>query len=71
MLDRAPDTGAYMNEANLFNTHFAHGFYGESYDRLVETKRKYDPNMSLYVKAGIGTEGWEYDLYGGKLCYSE
>jgi hypothetical protein len=43
----APDTGAYMNEANPYNPHFKKDFYGTFYSRLLEVKEKYDPTESL------------------------
>ncbi|KAF6828789.1 isoamyl alcohol [Colletotrichum plurivorum] len=64
----APGSGSYMNEANAFNSHFKEDFYGESYDRLLEVKRKYDPTESLFVLSGVGSDAWEYDLNSGKLC---
>ncbi|KAI4708246.1 hypothetical protein J4E89_006868 [Alternaria sp. Ai002NY15] len=64
----APSSGAYMNEANPYVNGFQKVFYGEGYERLVEVKRKYDPSGSLFVLAGVGTEGWEYDLDSGRLC---
>jgi hypothetical protein len=64
----APDTGAYMNEGNPFNTNFKHDFYGTSYDRLLEIKQKYDPTDSLFVLTGVGSDRWDYNLNTGKLC---
>lgn len=64
----APDTGAYMNEANCFNSHWKHDFYGVYYDELLDVKRKYDPTGSLYVISGVGSDEWEYDLHSGLLC---
>lgn len=64
----APDTGSYMNEGNCFNTDFKHDFYGTSYDRLLEIKRKYDPSESLFVLTGVGSDEWDYNLNSGKLC---
>ncbi|KAJ5010991.1 FAD-linked oxidoreductase ZEB1 [Colletotrichum sp. SAR 10_99] len=64
----APGSGSYMNEANAFNSQFKEDFYGESYDRLLEVKRKYDPTESLFVLAGVGSDAWKYDLNSGKLC---
>lgn len=64
----APDSGAYMNEANPYNSQFKHDFYGSNYERLMQVKRKYDPTESLFVLAGVGSDGWEYDLQSGKLC---
>ncbi|KAL1611988.1 hypothetical protein SLS60_000211 [Paraconiothyrium brasiliense] len=64
----APRSGAYMNEANPFNKNFAKDYYGEGYERLQAIKRKYDPNESLFVLAGVGSDGWHYDLDTGRLC---
>lgn len=64
----APDSGAYINEANPFNTNFEYDFYGGHYDRLLSIKRKYDPRSIMYVQAGVGSHDWEYSLQDGKLC---
>ncbi|KAH8880230.1 putative isoamyl alcohol oxidase [Thozetella sp. PMI_491] len=67
----APETGAYMNEANALDSEFKHSFYGTNYDRLVEIKRKFDPHHSLFVLSGVDSDGWTYDLTSGRLCYEE
>ncbi|OLN86654.1 putative FAD-linked oxidoreductase-like protein 8 [Colletotrichum chlorophyti] len=64
----APGSGAYMNEGNAMDSNFKEDFYGSSYDRLVEIKRKYDPTDSLFVFSGVGSDEWHYDLNSGKLC---
>ncbi|KAH6615155.1 hypothetical protein C7974DRAFT_60153 [Boeremia exigua] len=64
----APDSGAYMNEANPYNKDFAKDFYGKGYEKLKSIKAKYDPAESLFVLAGVGSDGWNYDLDTGKLC---
>jgi hypothetical protein len=64
----APNTGAYMNEANPFNTNWKHDFYGEYYGRLLQIKDKYDPSGSLYVLNGVGSDREGYDLDTGLLC---
>lgn len=64
----APDMGAYMNEANPYNGQWKKDYYGDSYDRLVEVKKKYDPTESLYVLTGINNGDWEYSLQDGSLC---
>ncbi|RTE81507.1 hypothetical protein BHE90_003956 [Fusarium euwallaceae] len=46
----APDTGAYINEANPFARNFQQDFYGDNYDRLLRVKEKYDPTaMGFYA----------------------
>ncbi|KAL1617073.1 hypothetical protein SLS54_008068 [Diplodia seriata] len=64
----APDMGAYMNEGNPYNSAWKHDFYGSTYDKLVEVKKKYDPSEGLYVLSAAGMEDWEYDMDSGKLC---
>ncbi|OJJ98365.1 hypothetical protein ASPACDRAFT_1871837 [Aspergillus aculeatus ATCC 16872] len=64
----APESGAYMNEANPFDPEFKRDFYGANYDRLVQVKAKYDPTESLFVLAGVGSDRWDYDLDSGRLC---
>lgn len=63
-----PEGGAYMNEANAFNAEFKHDFYGGNYQRLLDIKKKFDPQESLYVLSGVGSDGWDYNLDTGKLC---
>ncbi|KAJ4358859.1 hypothetical protein N0V95_002712 [Ascochyta clinopodiicola] len=64
----APESGAYMNEANPFNRNFAKDYYGVGYEKLRSIKTRHDPNESLFVLAGVGSNAWEYDLDTGKLC---
>lgn len=67
----APESGAYMNEANPFNSNFARDFYGDGYEKLRSVKAKYDPAESLFVLAGVGSNGWNYDLDTGRLCRTQ
>lgn len=64
----APEMGAYMNEANPYNSQWQKDFYGSSYAGLLDVKKKYDPTESLFVLTGVGSDGWEYDLQTGMLC---
>ncbi|KAM3456253.1 hypothetical protein MY3296_001850 [Beauveria thailandica] len=64
----APTTGAYMNEANPYNTHWKEDYYGSNYGKLLEIKNKYDPTESLYVLSGVGSDKWDYNLDTGRLC---
>ncbi|KAI0138418.1 hypothetical protein BJ166DRAFT_180338 [Pestalotiopsis sp. NC0098] len=64
----APETGAYMNEANPFDSEWKHDFYGDSYDRLVQIKRQVDPKNTFFVRSGVDSDFWEYDMDSGKLC---
>ncbi|KAJ4141799.1 hypothetical protein NW768_001017 [Fusarium equiseti] len=64
----APETGAYMNEGNPFNSNFKIDFYGRYYEQLLEVKNKYDPRSSLWVLSGVGSDDWDYNLNSGRLC---
>ncbi|KAJ4338289.1 hypothetical protein N0V87_004057 [Didymella glomerata] len=64
----ASDSGAYMNEANPFNKHFAKDYYGENYEKLISIKARYDPKESLFVLAGVESDRWDYNLDTGRLC---
>ncbi|GLA44967.1 CAZyme family AA7 [Aspergillus niger] len=66
--DWAPNMGAYMNEGNPFSSTWKRDYYGDGYERLAEVKRRYDPNGSLWVYAGVGSDLWEFDLRSGLLC---
>jgi hypothetical protein len=67
----APNMGAYMNEANPYNSNWKHDFFGANYEKLAEVKRKYDPSESLYAVSRVGAEWWDYDLQTGRLCKVE
>jgi hypothetical protein len=57
-----PNAGAYSNEADAFEDDFQNTFFGAgNYARLVDVKRRYDPQDLFIVRAGVGSERWEED----------
>lgn len=62
-----PDSGAYMNEADVNEPNFQQSFYGVNYERLLSIKRKYDPNDIFHAKTAVGSEFWQV-REDGKLC---
>lgn len=56
--DLAPDTGAYVNEADPTEPDWQKTFYGDNYERLLELKRRWDPYGVFWYKNGIGSEMW-------------
>jgi len=38
-----PNAGAYASEADYFDEDWQHRYWGSNYDRLLRTKRRYDP----------------------------
>jgi FAD/FMN-containing dehydrogenase len=57
----APDTGAYVNECDYFQADWQRAFWGTNYQRLLEAKRRYDPDGLFFVHHGVGSEDWTDD----------
>jgi FAD/FMN-containing dehydrogenase len=57
----APDAGSYFNETNYFERSYQKSFWGPNYPRLLEVKKKYDPDGLFFVHNGVGSEGWSKD----------
>ncbi|KAH8197313.1 hypothetical protein TruAng_008517 [Truncatella angustata] len=49
-----PDSGSYPNEANPFTQDWKRAWWGENYDLLLQTKKKYDPNNRLRCWKCVG-----------------
>ena len=57
----APDGGAYVSESNYFEKNWHQAYWGSNYSRLVEIKRKYDPDGLFIVHNGVGSDQWSAD----------
>ena len=57
----APDTGAYVNECDYFQSDWQRAFWGPNYPRLAAIKRRYDPDGLFTVHHGVGSELWSAD----------
>lgn len=57
----APDTGAYVNECDYFQPNWQTTLWGPNYPRLLEIKRRYDPDGLFFVHHGVGSEDWSDD----------
>ncbi|KFZ14095.1 hypothetical protein V502_06248 [Pseudogymnoascus sp. VKM F-4520 (FW-2644)] len=55
----APDTGAYINEADLYEPSFQKTFWGANYPRLWLIKKILDPLDVFWCSPCVGNEGWE------------
>ncbi|KAI9651291.1 hypothetical protein NHQ30_001329 [Ciborinia camelliae] len=55
----APDSGAYMSEADLIEPDQTNAFYGVNYDRLYELKQQYDPTGMFFALTAVGSVDWE------------
>jgi len=64
---QAPNTGAYMNEADRLDPDWEVNFYGAHYQRLLGIKDKYDPGGLFYCPTCVGSASWSEDSEG-TLC---
>lgn len=53
--DATPGAGTYSNEADYFEPEWQQAFWGTNYDRLLEIKRKVDPDNVFRVHHGVGS----------------
>lgn len=54
--EATPGQGAYANEASYFTEDWKEEFWGPHYDRLLEVKRRYDPDNLFRVHHGVGSD---------------
>jgi FAD/FMN-containing dehydrogenase len=52
----APGAGSYLNETDYFEPDWQDSFWGPNYPRLLEIKRRYDPQNIFRVHHGVGSE---------------
>ena len=52
----SPRSGSYVNESDFFEDDWQHSYWGDHYPRLVEIKRRYDPDNVFSVHHGVGTD---------------
>ncbi|KAB8069122.1 hypothetical protein BDV29DRAFT_161738 [Aspergillus leporis] len=63
----APDTGAYVNEANTNEPDWQWSFWGPNYPRLQAIKQKYDPDGLFWCLHCVGSEAW-IEMKNSTLC---
>jgi FAD/FMN-containing dehydrogenase len=51
-----PETGAYFNESSYHEPNPNQAFWGSNYERLLEVKKRYDPNNLFKVHLGVGSD---------------
>ncbi|KAK4173104.1 hypothetical protein QBC36DRAFT_336536 [Triangularia setosa] len=64
----APNGASYINEADPFQPDWQNAFWGTNYQRLLQIRRKYDPEGVFYAVSTPGTEKWEQIETGTRLC---
>ncbi|KDQ63536.1 hypothetical protein JAAARDRAFT_169472 [Jaapia argillacea MUCL 33604] len=60
--DLAPNSGAYLNEASLYEQNWQYTFFGSHYEKLKSIKHLYDPKSLFVVASGVGSEEWDDTL---------
>ncbi|KAL2847776.1 hypothetical protein BJY01DRAFT_234168 [Aspergillus pseudoustus] len=66
----APNSGAYLNEADFRQPDFQRAFYGDNYGKLRAIKAKYDPHDLFYALTAVGSEDW-VQREDGRLCRAD
>ncbi|OHW97357.1 FAD binding domain-containing protein [Colletotrichum incanum] len=73
--DVSPGAGSYLAESDRMEPNFQQSFYGDSkYPRLLELKRKWDPEDVFYAATVVGSEFWTVKTAdglpheNGRLC---
>ncbi|KAJ9644942.1 hypothetical protein H2204_001404 [Knufia peltigerae] len=65
----APNSGAYVNEADPTEPDWQRAFWGANYPRLLELKNYWDPTGVFWCKPCVGHELWtvesQYGIEGG------
>lgn len=46
---------SYVSEGNYFESDWQHSYWGVHYGRLLQIKRKYDPDAVFSVHHGVGS----------------
>jgi hypothetical protein len=57
----APNGGAYVSESDYFQENWQRAYWGNNHARLLDVKRKYDPEGLFFVHNGVGSEDWTKD----------
>ncbi|KAJ5314115.1 histone-lysine n-methyltransferase suv9 [Penicillium atrosanguineum] len=63
----APQSGAYLNEADFRQPNWKAAFYGENYKALRQIKAKYDPHSIFYGVTAVGSDEWIVSP-SGRMC---
>ncbi|KAJ5754811.1 hypothetical protein N7533_004354 [Penicillium manginii] len=63
----APDSGAYINEADPYEPNWQWSFWGPNYPRLLSIKEKYDPDNLFWCRTCVGSEKFS-QKQNGSLC---
>lgn len=66
--EASPYGAAYVNEGDLYEPSWQDAYWGDNYARLLEIRKKWDPEGVLFAQTTPGTESWSVVDYRRKLC---
>ncbi|CAH0043754.1 unnamed protein product [Clonostachys solani] len=58
LIKASPRGGSYVNEGDIEQPAWQSAYWGDNYPRLLEVRKKWDPEGLFYAKATVGTEDW-------------
>lgn len=56
-----PGSGTYMSESDYIEPEWQESFHGNTYQRLLQTKRRWDPQGVFYATNAVGSEDWQLE----------
>lgn len=59
---------ANVEQGDLNEPNWQTAYWGSNYPRLLQLRKKWDPNGVFYTQTTPGTENWAILDYGKKLC---
>lgn len=62
-----PGSGSYVNEADFNQPNWQETFFGANYPKLLEIKRKWDPEGVFYAIRTVGSDSWTVAA-DGRMC---
>lgn len=65
-----PGGAAYENESDFRQKNWKEVFFGDSYDRLLQVKQRWDPDGFFYALKAVGSDIWSL-TEDGRLCKSQ
>ncbi|KAF2866763.1 isoamyl alcohol oxidase [Massariosphaeria phaeospora] len=66
--EAGPDGASYVNEGDLNEPNWQESYWGSNYPKLLQLRKKWDPEGVFYAQTTPGTEDWSVIDYGTKLC---
>jgi hypothetical protein len=75
--DASPGAGSYLSESDRLEPNFQWAFYGSHYPRLLELKKKFDPENVFWASTAVGSEFFQVESVdglpneNGPLCKKE